>query len=184
MNRYLKLIGMLILAIAIVGCNQTEDQEQNQDQEQDQNQDQEQDQNQDQEGTTGSEFDDEAVEDDSSDTAGLDEMTKQMEKLGYSDFELEVKYEDDIEYEAELKQGNNSIEADLEDEMNDVDIKGEEAFDKLFQLVEQLTIEQNTEKEEAISEILDVFDLDDNYKEFELEITFNDGVKLEYEDRD
>src|SRR5690625_2134789 len=171
MKRYLKLMGMLILAIAIVGCNQTDDQEQ------EQNQDQEQ------AGKTNSDAEEEPVEEDSSDTTGLDEMMKQMETLDYTEFELEMKYEDDIEYEAEIKQSNNSIDADLEDELNGVDIKGEEAFNELFPMIEQLTIEQNTEKEAAISEVLDIFDLEDNYRKFELEITFNDGVKLEYEDR-
>lgn len=160
MKRFFQLMGMLILTIAIVGCNQTEDQE----------------------GTEISNSDNEAVGEESTDTTALDEMTKKMDKLDYSDFELEVKYEDDIEYEAELEQGNNSINAEIDDELNDVNIKGEEAFNKLFPKIEQLTIEQNTEKDAAIDEVLNVFDLDTNYIKLELEVTFNDGVKLEYED--
>ncbi|WP_115883932.1 YusW family protein [Jeotgalicoccus halotolerans] len=38
-------------------------------------------------------------------------------------------------------------------------------------------------KKEAIEQVLDVFDLDTNYTEIEIEITFNDGTKIEFEDK-
>lgn len=112
-----------------------------------------------------------------------DAMKQKMEELGYEEFELEVEYADNKEYKVEIELKNGMIEAELEEDINNVDIEDEEAIDKLFPFVKELNIEKDTVKEDAIAEVLDVFGLDDNYEEFKLEITFSDGVELEFEDR-
>lgn len=119
------------------------------------------------------------------DVTDEEEMKEKMSQLDYIDFELEVDYESDKEYEAEIEQNKEkgTIKADLEDEINGEDLKGIEAFNKIYPLVEQLTINQDTDKEDAIAEILDVFDLDDDYEKFEVEITFSDGTEIEFEDK-
>lgn len=112
-------------------------------------------------------------------------MKQKMSELDYTDFELEVDYGSDQEYEAEIEQNKakDTVEADLEDELNGDDLKGQEAFDKIYPLVEQLTIDQDTSKADAIAEVLDAFDLNDNYEALEIEITFSDGTKIEFEDK-
>src|SRR5699024_11962166 len=75
------------------------------------------------------------------------------------------------------------IEAEIEDEVNDVYLKGEEAFDELYPKVKALSIDKDTDKDEAIKDALETFDLDEDYEKFEIEITFNDGSELEYEDK-
>jgi len=52
----------------------------------------------------------------------------------------------------------------------------------LFPLVERLSITPETEREEAIREILAFFELSDDYEEFELELKFKDGTKSEFKD--
>jgi len=119
------------------------------------------------------------------DDANAGDMQEKMANLPYTDFELEVDYGPDQEYEAEIEQNKEKgeIEADLEDELSGKDLNGQEAFDEIFPLVEKLTISQETEKDDAIEQVLEVFDLDDDYEKFELEITFSDGTKIEFEDR-
>jgi len=113
-----------------------------------------------------------------------EDMQSKMDELDYTEFNLDVDYANQKKYEAELeKNSDNSTEAEIEDSINDVKKKGAEAFDELYPLVKQLTIVQETTKEEAINEVLKVFNLEDNYKEFELEITFTDGTKIEFEDK-
>lgn len=114
--------------------------------------------------------------------ADQNDMQQQMEALDYTEFELEVKYAGDQEYEAKIDYDDGRLDADLDDDFTNVDIEGKEAFDKIYPIVEALTIDQNTAKEAAIDEILQAFDLDSNYEKFELEITFNDGTKIEFED--
>lgn len=41
---------------------------------------------------------------------------------------------------------------------------------------------QETAKEEAINEVLEIFKLENNYSEFELKINFKDGSKIKFED--
>src|SRR5699024_12484996 len=107
-------------------------------------------------------------------------MKSKMDELDYVDFELEVDYGQDKEYEAEIEQKEGNVKADLEDEINGEDLNGQEAFDKIYPLVDKLTISKDTEKEDVIEEVLEVFDLDDDYRELELEFTFSDGVKTEF----
>lgn len=116
--------------------------------------------------------------------ATKEDMQKMMEEIDYIDFELEVQYQNDQEYEVELEQkSDQSTKAKIEDEVNNINKVGEDAFNDLYPLVKQLTITQQTSKEEAIQEILTVFDLPEDYVKFDLEIKFKDGTKIEFEDR-
>lgn len=113
-----------------------------------------------------------------------EEMQQKMDELDYADFELAVEYANHQEYEVELeKDSNNSIKAEIEDDLNNIKKKGSDAFNELFPLVQQLTITQQTSKEDAIQEVLATFNLPTDYQEFELDIRFKDGTKLEFEDK-
>jgi len=116
-------------------------------------------------------------------TGNADNMYEKMEELDYSDFELAVDYSNDLEYEVELEKGsNNTVKSEIDDDVNNVKKSGVEAFDELYPLVSELTITQETSKVDAIQEVLNTFNLPDDYQKFELEIKFNDGTKLEFED--
>lgn len=112
------------------------------------------------------------------------EMQEKMDELDYTEFELEVEYHGGQEYEAELeKKKDNSVKAEIEDSLNNIKKKGTDAFNELFPLVKQLTITQETTKDDAIQQILTTFNLPTDYEEFELELRFKDGTKLEFKDR-
>ncbi|AOV07118.1 YusW family protein [Sporosarcina ureilytica] len=138
-------------------------------------------------GTNGSEAGAEGTNNNSgqqSGSNGSDEVAK-MDALDYQEFSLDIDYGNHKDYEVELdrEDDNNRVEAKLEDDMNGIKIRGSEAFNEIYPLVEQLTITRDTTKEEAIKEVLDVFKQDANYQKLELEITFKDGTKIEFEDR-
>ncbi len=117
-------------------------------------------------------------------TSNQDDMQQKMDEIDYADFGLSVDYANNDEYEAELeKNSNNSVEAEIDDTLNQVKKKGSDAFNELYPLVKQLTITKETSKEEAIQEVMKVFNLPEDYKEFELEIRFKDGTKIEFEDK-
>lgn len=112
------------------------------------------------------------------------DMLQNMDELDYVEFELEVEYAGDKEYEAELETNSaGTVKAKIEDELNHVEKNGSEAFDELYPLVQKLTITQQTNKDEAIGEVLKTFNLPADYTKFDLEITFKDGTKIEFEDR-
>lgn len=113
-----------------------------------------------------------------------DDMKKMMDELNFDKIDIEISYGKNKEYEVEIERhSNGDIEADIEDELNGEDIDDDlQAFNKLYPKVKQLDIEQDTDKEEVIRQVLDIFELDNDYEEFDVEITFDDGTKLSYED--
>ena len=116
-------------------------------------------------------------------TENADNMYEKMKELDYSDFELAVEYSNDLDYEVELeKSSNNTVKSEIDDDVNNVKKSGVEAFDESYPLVKELTITQETSKDDAIQEVLNTFNLPDDYQKFELEIKFNDGKKVEFED--
>lgn len=113
-----------------------------------------------------------------------DQMILKMERLPFTEFELEVTYDSDVEYEAELdRKSNGHYEVKLDDEINNVQLKGVEAFDQLYPIIKELTITEESTDDEVITDVLNQFNLEDNYNEFELEIKFNDGLEYEYKDK-
>ncbi|MDN4606292.1 YusW family protein [Sporosarcina highlanderae] len=118
------------------------------------------------------------------DTSNQEDMLRRMDELNYAEFELEVEYAGDIEYEVELeKKSIGTVKAKIEDSLNHVEKNGTEAFDELYPLVQKLNISQQMDKEEVITEVLKTFNLPTDYTKFDLEITFNDGTKIEFEDK-
>lgn len=123
--------------------------------------------------------------DDSNDgTDGQDEIQSKMDELDFYEMEVEVSFGDDQEYEAKIEQDSNRpIEAEIEDELNDVYIQGEEAFDDIYSKVQNLSLTSTSSDEETIEQILTAFDLPDDYEKFEVEIKYDDGSELDVEDR-
>lgn len=116
-------------------------------------------------------------------TAG-DSMQEKMDQLTIREIEIDVSYGKDREYEAGIEQDKGRpIEAAVEDELNGVYLKGEEAFDDLYPKVQQLNLTKDSTKEETVEQVLRIFNLESNYEKFEVEIDFTDGSKLDVEDK-
>jgi hypothetical protein len=189
MKRILLLAGMFIVAITLAACGNTDNNDNagdNQDSGMTNNEDQDNnagDQADDQDNNSDDQADVENTGDNDSTDSDNDEMKQKMDDIDYDEIEVEIDYGKNKEYEAEIEQDNGVIEADLEDEINGDDLNGKEAFDKIYPNVKKLTIDKNTEKADAIKQTLDAFDLDSDYVKFELELTFKDGTKVEFEDK-
>lgn len=112
-----------------------------------------------------------------------DEMQKQMADLPYKEFELEAKYGTNQEYEAKVQiESDNTVEAKLEDELTNKKLKGSDAFNHLYPLLQGLTLTAETSQEEAIAQVLQAFDLQDDYTKIDIEIHYADGKKVEYKE--
>lgn len=184
MKKFYQVISILTLSIIIAACGQSNDTGNLDDQNEGITNNGQQNNNNDFQNNENNVVDNDDTNQNEDQGTDSDDMEKKMEDLEYTDFELEVDYGNDQEYEAEIEQDKSTgVKAKLEDELSGVDIKGEEAFNEIFPMVEKLTIGQETSKEDAIKETLEVFGLDADYTKFELELTFKDGTKLEFEDR-
>ncbi|WP_338472621.1 YusW family protein [Niallia sp. XMNu-256] len=109
------------------------------------------------------------------------EMKSQMAKLDFSEIDLEVTYPEQKEYEAEINYDNSgAIGGEVDDDLNNQRLRGKDAFDNIYQKVKNLAISKNTNERDAIDQVLSSFDLPADYTEFDLDIVFNDGTKLEF----
>ncbi|MCM3088299.1 YusW family protein [Bhargavaea ginsengi] len=121
------------------------------------------------------------VKSQASDGTGQADMRKKMQALDYTEFELEVEYDNDEEYEAQLElKSDNSVVAGYEDDMNGIKKQGIEAFNDLYPLVEQLELTPSSNQEEEIRKVLSTFSLPDDFSDFSLELRFSDGTKHEF----
>ncbi|CAG9621695.1 YusW family protein [Sutcliffiella rhizosphaerae] len=100
----------------------------------------------------------------------------------FTKFDLEVEYENNTKFEVEFEAEGNG-EAEVEDGINNNFLQGDEAYKMLSPLMGQLDFVQNAETNDVIIQVLDVFGLQDDYQEFELEVIFSDGTKKKYEDK-
>lgn len=113
------------------------------------------------------------------------EITEAEVPFIFTDFELDVNIDNDkdIEFEVEFQREDNMIKAEYEDEVAGVKLKGEAAYEKIKPLLEALKIDENTTEEDTIQEVIDVFEIPENFEDLELKIEFSDGVIRKYERR-
>ncbi|MGD6833959.1 YusW family protein [Sutcliffiella halmapala] len=97
----------------------------------------------------------------------------------FTKFDLDVEYKDNKKYEADFEAEGNG-EAEIEDTVNDQAINGDEAYNELSPMLEQLKIDANSDEQEVVTQVLEEFSLGKDYTEFELEVTFADGTSKEY----
>ncbi|MDZ5471598.1 YusW family protein [Bacillus sp. 31A1R] len=100
--------------------------------------------------------------------------------FNFSSFDLDIEYEQNKSYDASYENETDEMEAEIKDQIKDVQLQGDEAFERLKPLFQKLTFDQTTEDEKVIEEVLNVFELDSSYKKFELEVEFSDGTEKEY----
>lgn len=100
--------------------------------------------------------------------------------FNFTHFDLDVQYANNKSYEVSYENEVTGVEAKIEDEVNNKKIQGNEAMDTLTPIFESLTFISTTANEEVTKEILQKFNLPDNYKEFELEVKFSNDTVKEY----
>ncbi|MGE8077737.1 YusW family protein [Peribacillus loiseleuriae] len=109
--------------------------------------------------------------------------TELASNVKFKEFELDVEYADGKEYSADVDTMGSYMEASIKDEVNGERIYGDDAMNQLKTKFDQLTFTKDTSDNEVIKEVLQVFKLDENYQDFELDVHFDDGTKKEYKHR-
>lgn len=188
MKKITALCSVLLLALFLTACGQdtndtndpldndtTEDESENTENHSTDDEEQETDDN-------GSETGDSDLP---NEAENQEDMKRMMEALDFDEIEVEISYGKDQEYEIEIEHhSNGDIEAEIEDEINDIDIDDDlKAFNHIYPFVKKLDIDRSIDKQAMIDQVLEVFELEDNYEKFEVEITFEDGTKISFEDR-
>ena len=98
----------------------------------------------------------------------------------FAEFNLDVDYSPTEKYEVSFEKDVEGFEASIEDQINNENYNGNEAYDKINPILEKLTFDATTPNEQVIEEVLSAFGLNSNYAEFELDVLFSDGTQKEY----
>lgn len=108
------------------------------------------------------------------------DMAKKLNELNINEFELEVEYSGNKEYKAEIyKKYDGSHQVSIKNELSNTTVTGQEAFDDLFPKLQQLHVNSDSKQGDLVEQVLQAFDLPSDYEEFEVEIEFTDGKKVE-----
>lgn len=118
----------------------------------------------------------------STDSNNNQSSTNQMQtsNIPFSSFDLDVEYDQFKSFEIEYENEASGMEAKIKDELNNRKISGDEAFQELQSRFEQFKFDASTSEQDVVNEVLNSFELSDNYKEFELDVQFADGTEKEY----
>nr|WP_254178065.1 MULTISPECIES: YusW family protein [unclassified Planococcus (in: firmicutes)] len=112
---------------------------------------------------------------------GLEDENIGGKVFGFTEFELEVDYTDqDNALQVVYLEDRDRVEAGYEDKMANETLSGNDAFDKMKPLLSELQLDVNMADEEVISQVMEVFSVDQDYESLELEVTYPDGNEKEY----
>lgn len=98
----------------------------------------------------------------------------------FSSFDLDIEYEQNNSFDVSYENESNEMEAEIKDQINNITLQGDDAFEQLRPIFQKLTFDQNTPDQEVIEEVIREFELSSDYKKFELEVEFADGTEKEY----
>lgn len=98
----------------------------------------------------------------------------------FTHFDLDVEYENDISYEVEFANDQKGVTAEIDDEINKVETRGDDANNKLVKYFELLTFDANSEDNDVLSQVITAFNLDEDFKSFELEVEYKNGEVKTY----
>lgn len=99
-------------------------------------------------------------------------------KVDLVDFELDIDYGKDLNYELSYEVEGKGYEAELENDLAKTKLKGADALAEFNKLKD---IDFKADKNEVAKEILAKLGLKDDYKEFELEVKYADGSVVKFE---
>lgn len=119
---------------------------------------------------------------DASPGGGLDEESIGGKTFGFTEFSLDVDYPDqddalDVSYEEDRDQ----VEAEYENKITDTNLAGDDALDEFSQALSSLEVDTETADEQVIQKVIDAFEIEDDYKSIEVEITYPDGNEKDYQ---
>ncbi|MEN8699976.1 YusW family protein [Bacillus infantis] len=102
-------------------------------------------------------------------------------RINFTDFELDAEYPDMKSYEVDYEYDrNNTMEAEIKDGINDEEFNGDEALDKLLEAFKQFTFDEESSEDEVLIQVIQGLDLNEDYENIEVEVTFTDGTEKTY----
>ncbi|MDW7671381.1 MAG: YusW family protein [Bacillota bacterium] len=128
----------------------------------------------------------EPFRDGSTSSDSTDSRTRALENLPFTTFDLEIEGDDDDdELDVDFELYSNSrykAEVDIElEDRKDADLEGQAALDYLLPIFNRMDIKASMTRQQIVNEVIRAFDWRYGYEEFELEVRFKDGTRIEIE---
>lgn len=100
--------------------------------------------------------------------------------FSFTKFSLDVDYEGNKSFDVDYDNEPKEVEASYEDERNNENIHGNDAYTKLEPIFKAFTFDIDTPDDEVLAEVKEAFNVGEDYRDFELEVRFADGTTKEY----
>ncbi|MBO0601269.1 YusW family protein [Sporosarcina sp. E16_3] len=101
---------------------------------------------------------------------------------GFTKFELKIDVSGEEDVKAEYKMKTNKIEAEYINKAHKIKLKGDPAMDELNKIFTEIELTKDQSQQDVIDKVLKAVDVD-NFSKFKLEIEYDDGTKLEFEEK-
>ena len=98
----------------------------------------------------------------------------------FTHFSLDVDYGGARDFDVEYENEQSGVEASYEDNVNNEQLHGNDAYDRMESVFQSFKFNKDTSEDEVIKEVLNAFNLPEDYQKFDLEIRFADGTEKEY----
>ncbi|WOV84581.1 YusW family protein [Sporosarcina jeotgali] len=101
--------------------------------------------------------------------------------FGFTKFDLEIDVDNQDAVEAEYEV-EKDFEPEFQNKLTNIDLKDEDAMAELDKMFSTINLQHDMSGEEAREKILEYFQID-LYSKFKLDVEFDDGTKMNYEDK-
>lgn len=98
----------------------------------------------------------------------------------FAKFSFEAQYSATESIDGDYSNESTGVEASYENDKTGEKLNGDEAFSYFEPMFESFTFDASTAETDVINEVIAAFELDDNYEELEIDVTFDDGTEKEY----
>lgn len=102
---------------------------------------------------------------------------------GFSSFDLSIDTADENDaIDVDFESGRSGAELEYVNKLEDINLGGDEAVTALDPIFSTFELSADLAKEDVIAQVTEAFGVTD-YQEFELEVEFEDGTEVKWEDR-
>lgn len=112
---------------------------------------------------------------------GTDEDSIGGKTFGFTELNIEAEYpEQDDSVEIEYAEDRDNVFAEYKNPLTGDDASGDDALNLMEQSLQKLELNNDISEEDAITQIVEAFGLEENYESIEVEVRYPGGEDKEY----
>lgn len=112
---------------------------------------------------------------------GTDEDSIGGKTFGFTEFSVEAGYpEQDDAIAIKYAEDRDNVFAEYKNRFTEDDLSGDDAMQQMEQSLQKLELTPDIAEEEAITQIIEAFGLEEGYENIEVEVRYPDGTEKEY----